>query len=354
MKKKISWAVPLIEEEERNAVKEVMNSEWISGTNPFTDNFEKIFACKVQAKYAVAVCNGTAGLILGYLAIREKLQLTVSVPSWTYIASVNTSQLFGKTSLTDSDKRSFTIDPSLVPATNIVMPVNIGGVPPDYDAFKEKHKFIFADSAEGMGSTYKGNPEGSQADLHMFSLHATKIVTSGEGGMLTTNDKELYERLKALNNQGYSIGRSPADYNHGSIGYNFRMPSLQAAIGMEQLKKLQRFIKHRKEIAKIYHEYLDGFVDYQECPKYGTSPFFLFTILVEPKEKEKVIKACALNNIQVKSWKPIHLQPPYLRYKLSFPNAEWLFKRNIHLPIHNKLTEEEAMDVAEVIQKVLK
>jgi perosamine synthetase len=352
---KYPWAIPDIGDEEIEAVTEVLKQGWISGTTPFNDQLEKEFSRIIGVKYSVTVSNGTAALILGLLALRERAHLNIAVPSWTYIATVNSAQLFGKFKLVDCDKDSFCIKISDIPKRPLVMPVDIGGCPPDYDAIRSLpwKPIIFADSAEGIGSLYKGNPVGSQADLHMFSLHATKVVTAGEGGMLTTNDKDLYDRLKALNNQGYGSGHNPWDYNHPSIGYNFRMPALQCVITLEQLKKLPRYLKMRQEFAKIYHDILGDKVGYQKVPAYGKSGNFLFTILVDPKKKIDFIKDMARDGVQCKAWKPVHMQPPYLKYKDSLPNSEWLYERNVHLPIHNKLTEEDVKDIATIARRLL-
>lgn len=352
---KYAWAIPDIGNEEIKAVTEVLKSGWISGTTPYNDQLEKEFAKVVGSKYSIAVSNGTAALILGLMALKERAYLNIAVPTWTYIATANTAQLMGKLKLVDADLDTFCIKVSEIPKRQVVMPVDIGGCPPDYDSIRKLpwKPIIFADSAEAIGSYYKGKPVGSQADLHMFSLHATKVVTAGEGGMLTTNDKNLYETLKALNNQGYGEGHNPWDYNHPRIGYNFRMPSLQAAITLVQLKKLPKYLKKREEFVHIYHDILGDSVGYQKVPNYAKSCNFLFTILVNPKIKDKFIRNMSRNGIQVKAWKPVHMQPPYLKYKYTLPNAEFLYERNVHLPIHNKLTEEDVKEIAETAKRLL-
>jgi len=359
---KYAWAIPDIGEEERLAVDEVMKSGWISGTTPYNELFEKAFAKTVRAKYAVSVSNGTAALILGLMAIERRLNLksmekmSIVVPAWTYIATANTARFMGRTILTDCGRDTFCIKIQGIPKSQVVMPVDIGGCPCEYDDLKNLSwkPILFADSAEAIGSMYKGHPVGSQALLHMFSLHATKVITTGEGGMLTTNDLALYEQLKCLNNQGHPIGYKTSDYEHPELGYNFRMPAPQAAIGLVQLKKLPGYLKKREEFSHIYSDILGDKVGYQFIPSYSRSCNFLFTILVDPNQKIDFMDEMLKQGIQTKSWKPVHMQPCYnLWNSISFPNAEDLYKRNVHLPIHNKLSDEDIKFIAETAKSLL-
>lgn len=357
---KYAWAIPDIGEEERLAVDEVMKSGWISGTSPYNELFEKAFAKTVRAQHAVSVSNGTAALILGLLAIQRRLNLTsleklnIAVPTWTYIATANTARLMGRIRLVDCGRDTFCIKIPAISQTQVVMPVDVGGCPPEYDDIRKLpwHPFIFADSAEGIGSRYRGNPVGSQANLHMFSLHATKVITTGEGGMLTTNDQALYNDLKSLNNQGHPIGYKTSDYEHPEIGYNFRMPAPQAAIGLVQLKKLPGYLKKREEFSHIYSDVLGDKVGYQFIPSYSRSCNFLFTILVDPSQKISFMDEMLKQGIQTKTWKPVHMQPCYA-VNGEFPNAEDLYKRNVHLPMHNKLCDEDVKIIAETAKSLL-
>jgi perosamine synthetase len=358
---KYAWSIPDIGEEERLAADEVLKSGWISGTAPYVELFEKEFAKTVKAKYAVAVCNGTAALILGLIALRRRLnptpgeKMTIVAPTWTYIATANTARFMGRLKLVDCGRDTFCMKISGIPKSDIVMPVDIGGCPAEYDDLKNLawNPIIFADSAEAMGSRYRGKPIGSQALLHMFSLHATKIITTGEGGMLTTDDQALYEDLKALNNQGHPIGYKTSDYEHPDLGFNFRMPAPQAAIGLVQLKKLPGYLKKREEFANIYSDIIGDRAEYQFIPSYSKSCFFLFTILVHD-HKIKFMENMLAKGIQTKSWKPVHMQPCYGLWNLvSFPNAEDLYKRNVHLPIHNKLSDEDVKVIAETAKSLL-
>jgi len=255
---KINWAEPYLGEEEEEAVREVIQSTWIGGNGPRVREFEMKFAERVGAKYAIATNSGTSALLASLLALKEQMgPLRVTVPSFTFIATVNTA--FGvanEISFVDARRDTWNIDPDKVKWGNIVIPVDVGGLPCDYDALKETEKVILEDAAEAVGAIYKGRKVGSIADITIFSFHSAKILSVGEGGMVTTNNRELYEVVRDIVNLGYSREKRAWEYEHSRIGFNFRMPELQAAIGLVQLEKLDAFLKKRKKIAKIYREEL--------------------------------------------------------------------------------------------------
>lgn len=359
--KRINWAEPQITNDEVEAVSKVVKSGWVGGNGPTTKLFEKEFARTVGAKYAIAVCNGTCGLLLALLALKRTLMMNISVPTWTFIATANTAQLFGWMELIDCDRRTHNIDPTKIPKySNVIMPVDVGGVPVDYDALRNLPfpHITLADSAESLGAIYKGKKLGELADIHLYSLHAAKIITSGEGGVLTTNNKKFYELMKSINNQGYGKSRKPWEYHHSTIGFNFRITEMQSALGLVQLRKLPKFLKRRIEFAHIYHDILGNKVGYQEIPKYSKSSYFLFSILVDHKRRDKIVQNLIKQGISVKTWKPVHLQPPYINRKgiipYSLTNSEYLTERVINLPIHNNLTEELVKLIGERVLREVK
>lgn len=359
MKRKIiNWGQPLLEEEELEAIKDVVKSGWIGGNGPVTKKFQKAFARAVRARYALGVCNGTCGLLLGLLALESRTNIRASVPTWTFIATANTAYHFDpRIELIDCNK-TFNIEWKNIPKfSTVIMPVDVGGVPADYDEILKLpfSHYTFADSAESIGATYKGKKMGEVgADLSLFSLHATKVITSGEGGMLTTNDRRLYEEISSINNQGYSTNRKPGTYTHSRIGFNFRITELQSAIGLVQLKKLDRFLKHREALADIYYDLLADKVDYQKIHSDRTSSYFLFTIIVEQSKRNQVVSGLLSKGIRTSRWKPVHMQPPYLKFKYLLPNAEYFSKTTINLPLHNGLTEEEVKYVSKEVLQLLK
>lgn len=360
--KKILWAIPDITEEDIQAVHEVVKSGYVSGTGPVKKKFEKAFAERVKAKYAIATCNGTMSLILGLMAIKNAYRHhdpIIAVPTFTFIATVNSANLMGEMAFVDAKRSTFNIKPEdALTHADIIIPVDVGGCPVDYDKLSKINidSIIFADSAEAVGAEYKGRPVGGIADLHSFSFHATKILTTGEGGMVTTNNEELYDWMVSLCNQGYVRKSVGIEYIHSRIGYNFRMTEMQAALGLSQLERLDYYLKKRAELYKIYKDIIGDLVDYQKIPKDRKSAYFLASILVKNyKARNKIALDLTLKGIQVKlTWKPAHLQPSYIYSHEHYPNAEWIGKRIISLPMHNALTEEEVKIVAETLKGIIK
>ena len=355
-KVRIPWAMPSLGEEEKEAVQEVIESTWIGGNGPILKKFEKEFARSVGARYAIGVNNGTSALLCALLALREKwTSFTVIVPTFTFIATANVVKVLRlPLELQDAKWDTWNIDAEKVnKKVDVLIPVDVGGLPCDYDTIKKLDCFILEDAAEGLGGVYHGKKIGSIADITTFSFHAAKVVSTGEGGMLTTNNKELYEIMKSIANQGYPESKKSWEYEHSRLGLNFRMTELQAALGLVQLKKLPKFLRKRQEIAKIYKEELSKYGSFQRVPKGVKHPYFLFGILVKPKKRDKLCKEMLKEGVQVKiTWRPVHLQKPYTEFSSKeFPVAEFLYRRIISLPIHNNMTEEDAKEVVSIFKR---
>ena len=159
------------------------------------------------------------------------------------------------------------LKPNIQEDIQALISVDVGGLSCDYDELKKLKIPIIADSAESIGATYKNNYVGSQADLHCFSLHRAKIITCGEGGFITTNNKEIYNLLNSYINHGYDEKKKSYEYVHKTLGLNFRISDVQAAIARIQLKKLDQFVKSRREIASLYNSKLENYVTLQNEPK---------------------------------------------------------------------------------------
>jgi len=362
MKKTIHWAEPDIRPEDVEAVKQAVESGWVGGGGPILKEFESKFAQRVQARHAIAVNNGTSALIAGCMALMpENDNLRVAVPSLTFIASVNAPFLFTRDiNLVDCDVKSFNIDVSNIKKDrNLIIPVDIGGAPCNYDHIKSLGIPILEDAAEALGSEYKQRPIGSLSDITIFSLHAAKIITSGEGGMMTTNSDELAIKLRSIINQGFVGNRQPWEYKHDQIGLNFRMTEMQAALGLSQLKRLDEYLWHRLALYNLYHEILGDYVEgYQQCPIDCKNSNFLFPILVPVKKQAHMVKRLwEIDGIETKiNFKPVHLQEPfyYTHGSIPLPNSEYIFRRVITLPISNKTTEDEVQFIAERVLYHLK
>ena len=259
----ISIAKPLIGEEEKQAVMEAMDSGVIA-CGPRTEKFEKNFAEFVGTKYAIATTSGTTALHLALLALNVSLGDEVIFPSFSFVATANSALFCNATPVfCDVDSNTFTIDAEkleslITEKTKAIMPVHLYGQPADMNPIleiAEDHGLhIVGDAAQAHGAKYDGKMVGSFGDCECFSFYPTKNMTTGEGGMITTNDDGLVERLNSIRNHGRE--QTKWGYEHSRIGYNYRMTDIAAAIGIEQLKKLPKFNQKRRENAKFFNEKL--------------------------------------------------------------------------------------------------
>lgn len=354
MKKIIHWAEPNLGEEEAQAVKEVVESGWIGGNGPRLRMFEKEFARVVGAKYAIGVNNGTSALLCALMALRESHgPFSTTVPSFTFIATANTAKEISKEiHLVDVDKKTWNIS-GYKPSDEVIIPVDVAGLPCEYDELLKTGKILLEDGAEAIGSIYKGRKVGNIADITIFSLHSAKVITTGEGGMITTNDKLFYETMASITNQGYGSIKNPLGYDHERIGFNFRMAEPQAAIGIEQLKKLPRFLKLRKELVSVYKDELRDKVEYQYVPSYCEHSYFFFGILIDGRDD--LAQFLLKKGIETRApFKPIHFQKPYLPNSYHLTNTEKIYERMLALPLHNNLSEEEVKEIGLKVRKYLK
>jgi len=345
---KVKWFEFKLGQEEIEEVTKNLESGWISGTSPKVKEFERLVSKETGAKYAIACMNGTTALITSFLAFKRYLnkELIIGVPTWTYIATVNSADLIGTTKMIDCNKRTFNMLTN-VKDINLLAPADVGGLPCDYDSFSNIP--IVADAAESMGANYKGRRVGTLADISIFSFYVTKIITTGEGGMILTDNSELAKISREIVDQGYGPKGHKESY-HPVKGYNFRMTSMQASLGCIQIKRLQKRLEHKRNIAKIYHDIIGDKVEYQHIPKDRTMTYYLFTILV--KKRDKTRSYLSKSGIETRIWRPVHMQPPYSSSS-GFPNADKLYKYHIHLPIHNMVTEEQAKYVGEKINEFI-
>jgi len=354
----IPWAKPDIGEEEISAVAESVRSTWIGGNGPLMREFADKFGKKIGVRYALPVNNGTSALICSLQGLAGLYHYrTIGVPTFTFLATVNTAINFGETALIDCNKQNWNMT---IPKTvyDVLMPVDVAGLPIDYDAYRRFNRtLILVDSAEAVGSKYKGRYVGSQALVHTFSFHSAKVITTGEGGMITTNDKELYDLMNAITNQGYSGDKKPWEYTHRHIGFNYRMAEPQAALGLVQLKKLDKYVKERMERAQTYRDIIGDFAQYQSVPKYSRHNYFIFGILISPEIQREFCMEMLKNDIQVKvTFKPAHRQPCFgdIFEDEKYPNADWVWKRIVSLPNWNGMSEEQAKYVGETARRILK
>jgi perosamine synthetase len=231
-----------------------------------------------------------------------------------------------------------------------LLTVDVGGLPVDYSSFDLP---VISDSAESMGAEYHGELVGGQCDIHTFSFQRAKIITTGEGGAVTTNNPHLYEIMRSICNHGYSPQKEEWQYRHNRFGLNFRMTELEAAVGLAQFKKLDKYVKERRAKAKIYKDIVGDLARYQQEPADRRSSHFFFGILVSHDTNQFCMEMLK-RGIQTKTWTPVHQQTPYSRMCGNWKNANWVSQRIVLLPIHNKLSQDETIFVAETAKNILK
>lgn len=372
----IPYARQSIDEDDIKAVVEVLKSDWLT-TGPKVAEFEQAVADYVGAKYAVAVSNGTAALHCAMYALKIGPGDEVIVPPMTFAATANCVVFMGGTPVfVDVDPDRLLLDPEkVVPAitgkTKAIIAVDYTGHPCDYDRLTEiskKHKLaLVADGCHALGGEYKGNRVGSLADLTTFSFHPVKHIATGEGGMITTDNEELANRMRLFRNHGITTDYHQREqqgswyYKMEDLGFNYRLTDIQCVLGLSQLKKLPYFLKRRKEIAKCYDE---AFVCTPEINPLAVSPdvrhtYHLYIVKVDfealKTDRNTLFKSLRKKGIGANvHYIPVHLHPFYrdtFGAKLGLcPVAEAAYEQIISLPMFPGMTDE---DVEKVITSVM-
>ncbi len=370
-----------IDEEDIKAVLEVLRSDWIT-QGPKVAEFEKEFAKYVGARYAVAVNSGTAALHAACFAAQiEKGDEVITTPI-TFAASANCVLYQGGTPVfADIKEDTLNIDPEEIKKkinqkTKALIPVDFTGLPVDLEEIQEIARkynlIIIEDASHALGATYKGSKIGSISDMTVFSFHPVKHITTGEGGMITTNNEKYYERLKLFRTHGITKDKhrmskcdGPWYYEMQELGYNYRLTDFQCALGLSQLKKIDRIIQQRREIIKKYNS---EFKDISEIkiPQINPIDFnpawhiYIIQLNLERLKvgRREVFEALRAENIGVNvHYIPVHLQPYYQKrfgyHKGDFPKAENYYPRAITLPVFPKMSEKDIDDVVKAVKKVI-
>lgn len=370
-----------IEDDDIEEVVKVLKSDYLT-TGPKIEEFEEKFGKYVGVKYAVAISNGTAALHGASFAAGIKEGDEVITTPITFAASANCILYQGgKPIFADIDSSTYNIDPKdiekkISSKTKAIVPVDFTGQPVNIDEInaiaKKYNLIVIEDGAHSLGAEYKGKKTGSLVDMTTFSFHPVKHITTGEGGVITTNNKELYEKLKLFRTHGitrdkkilYNKNEGSWYYEQLELGYNYRITDIQCALGISQLNKIDKFLRRRREIAEKYNEYLkdiDGIVlPYQE--EYIKSSWHLYVIQLELEKfkvgRREIFEALQAENIGVNvHYIPVYYHPYYqkLGYKKGLcPNAEKLYERIITIPLYPKMIDKDVKDVVEALDRVLK
>jgi perosamine synthetase len=349
-------------------VTDCVKSGWISSKGTYVLRFEEQIGKICQTPYAVAVSNGTTALHLALAALGIGQGDEVIVPNFTFAASINAVLYTGATPvLIDIEPDTWNIsisqlEKAITPKTKAIMPVHIYGHPCDMDsimALAEKNKLLVVeDCAEALGSTYKGRPVGTFGDAATFSFYGNKVITTGEGGMVTFKNQNDYERGKMMRDHGMSPTRR---YWHDLIGYNYRMTNLQAAIGVAQMEQFEMFLSKRQEIAKSYSRLFEGLAGIHPQPlkKDVTSCHWLYTILLSENlkiKRDSLIEKLLMNGIETRpTFYPLHEMPIYNNYagNRDFSVSTFVSKRGLSLPSSVHITEKEIQNIVGTIKQLV-
>lgn len=352
---------PTLGEKEKKNVMECLDSTWISSKGKYVKEFEKNFSEYIGTKYGTAVNNGTVALHLALLALGIGKGDEVIVPALTYVASVNTIHYTGATPVfVDSLADTWQIDPDDVERkitrnTKAIIPVHLYGYPCDMDRIMEIARkydlFVIEDCAEAIGSEYKGRKVGTFGDIACFSFFGNKTITTGEGGMVLTNDATLYERSCRLKDQGTAKDR---EYWHDIVGYNYRMTNICAAIGSAQLERVEEFISKKIELAEYYMDRLGNTptVCHKNLDRENIRhTYWMFSILAKDAEERAALRNhMKEDGIETRpTFYPAHTLPMYSEKYQKLPVAESLGWRGINLPSWPMLTRKQLDTICDSI-----
>lgn len=367
--KKYGYGKQSITDDDIQAVVDVLKSPYLT-CGPNVKAFEQAICDYTGAKYAVAVNSATSGLHIAMLAAGVGENDEVITSPMTFLASANCARFCGaKVKFADIESDTANIAPEeikkhITPRTKAVVPVHFAGQSCNMEGVNEAIKqapnkiYVIEDAAHAIGSNYKDTKVGSckYSDMTVFSFHPVKTITTAEGGVVTTNDEELYKKLCAFRAHGmHKDGDMVNDwrYEMRELGYNYRMTDVQAALGISQLKKLDKFKKRRREIVDFYNKNL-GLPHLIE-KDFSNACFHLYPVLVDDRRKFYFDSREKGLNLQV-HYIPVHTQPYYqdLGYKWGdYPNAENYYNQTISLPLYPELTDDDLKEIVSRIKEIL-
>ncbi len=376
----IPYGRQCIDEADIREVVSVLRSDWLT-TGPLIEAFEEAFARRVGARYAVAVSSGTAALHAAMYALGIGEGDEVIVPAMTFVASANCVVYQGGTPVfADIDPETLLIDPASVescisPRTKAIIAVDFAGHPCDYDALgdiaERHHLVLVADACHSLGGCYKNKPVGTLAALNAFSFHPVKHITTGEGGMITTDNPRMAERMFLFRNHGITTDhRQRAQqgswfYEMVDLGYNYRITDFQCALGMSQLKKLSSWVQHRREIAGLYD---NAFFNIPFVKPLGVKRdifhsyhLYVIRLILDGTDlsREDIFFSLRESGIGANvHYIPVHLHPYYRNTFMTTegqcPVAEDAYTKIISLPIFQGMTFDEVDSVIECVKNLFK
>lgn len=362
---------PLLNGNEKKYLNECVDTGWISSEGPFIKQFEESFSARIGRQYGIAVSNGTVALDAAIEALGIGPGDEVILPAFTIISCIGQIIRAGaKPVLVDSDPITWNMDVNQIeakvtPRTKAIMVVHIYGLPVDMDPILEiaqrKGLLILEDAAEMHGQTYKGKPCGSFGDISTFSFYTNKHITTGEGGMIVTNNERLAGQCRSLRNLCFQPQQR---FVHERLGWNFRMTNMQAALGLAQLERLDEFAAIKKSMGKLYTQLLGSTPGIQlplAFTGYAENIYWVYGIVLNDEINFDAVEAMHLlakKNVGTRPffW-PMHEQPVFKKSGMfkgeSYPVAERMARRGFYLPSGMALTEEQIEYSAQALKEVL-
>ncbi len=353
----------LLDGNESRYVHECLSDNWISSAGSFVPRLESAFARAIGCRFAIACSSGTAALHLALAATGVGAGDEVLIPAFTMIATASAPRyLDADPVLVDADPRSWNLDPAaladkLTARTRALIVVHTYGQPADMEPileFARRNRLIVVeDAAEAHGASYRGQPIGSLGDAAAFSLYANKIVTSGEGGMVTTGDPQVAELARELRDHAFSRERH---FWHRRLGFNYRMTNLQAAVGLAQVERWDELLTRRRENARRYGQALAGIEGIATQPEQPGGVVWMFGITVTPEfgiGRDALRRRLAVRGVETRTFfVPMHVQPVHARRFRGqrYPVAEWLGRTGLYLPSGPALTDDDIDYVAQAIR----
>lgn len=355
---------PLLMGNEKAYVNECLDTTWISSVGGFITRFEERFANFCGSQYAVACNNGTSALHLALLAAKIQPGDEVIVPTLTYVAAANAVRYCNATPVfVDSEPLTMNLDPAalgakITPRTKAIIAVHLYGHPADMDPILEiarRHGLlVIEDAAEAHGALYRERMVGAIGDMAVFSFFGNKIITTGEGGMLTTNDAEIEKHVRLLRGQGMDPEKR---YWFPAVGYNYRMTNIQAALGLAQLENVGTHLGKRRKVAEWYQQYLAELSPWLILPAempWARHAFWMYTVIMRDcwqLDRDTLMSCLAESGIETRPvFYPMHVMPVYTEHAGAYPTAERLGRRGLNLPTHGLIEEDDVKFIAQRIR----
>ena len=372
MKKNIPVSEPFLNGNEKKYVNEALDTNWISSRGKFVDLFEKNFAKFSGVAYATTVSNGTNAIHLGLRALDISAGDEVILPDFTMICSaLPICYLGAKPVFVDAERETWNIDPhkieeKITSKTKAIMVVHIYGHPcdmkPIWEIAKKYNLKIIEDAAEVHGAEYHGKKCGNLGDLAAFSFFSNKVITTGEGGMVTTNNIELYDKLRYFKDLCFPL-TGERTYLHEDIGFQYRLSNIQAAIGVAQVEKISQYIDMRRRNNSLFKEYLNDIkgITFQPEKKGCKNIYWVNAAIIDNEifgiNRDKLVDELEKAGIQTRKYfVPMHKQPALKKYGCAcdgeYPVSDWLAKNGLYFPSSTGLTESSIQVICKEIVRI--